>query len=265
MKPAQGWLSWQSFPEAGSGRQESCRAWRGRPLALLLVLAALSGCCASRAQVKKNLMTDQAAVPGNQGVAEKYLVHWPDVLEISIRGQFEPGRICPMSLDGRIDLGSLGQPRVEGQTPPEIGRELAEKLGLRRDQVQVQVREYKSQQVFLFGQVVGRQRAVSYQGQETVLDLLQRVGGITQGASPEHVYVVRAHIGDSQRPEVFHVDLEAIVMHQDRKTNIRLEPYDQIYVGETRQSCLEKCLPPCVRPLFRACCGTPPPGPAKAR
>ena len=44
-----------------------------------------------------------------------------------------------------------------------------------------------------------------------MLDLLQRVGGIAPGAAPQDVYVVRSHLGEG-RPEVFHVDLDAIVL-----------------------------------------------------
>src|SRR5438093_1577377 len=83
----------------------------------------------------------------------------------------------------------------------------------------------------LFAELVGRHRTIPYQGAETVLDVLQRVGGITPGAEPTEIYVVRSHIGDLQRPEVFHVDLEGIVIDRDHHTNIRVRPYDQIYVG----------------------------------
>ena len=100
--------------------------------------------------------------------------------------------------------------------------------------------------------VVGQQRSVPYRGQETVLDLLQRVGGLTPGAEPDDVYVVRPHIGDNKRAEVFHVHLRAIVMKQDHKTNIRLLPFDQVYVGETRQARVEKAIPPWMQPIYRA-------------
>src|SRR5262249_38407607 len=78
----------------------------------------------------------------------------------------------------------------------------------------------------------------------------------TPGAEPDDVYVVRPHIADGQRPEVFHVNLAGIVMKRDFKTNLRLQPDDQIFVGETRQSRLEKCIPPVLRPLFQLICGT---------
>jgi protein involved in polysaccharide export with SLBB domain len=123
----------------------------------------------------------------------------------------------------------------------------------------VRVLEYRSAYVLLFGEVVGSQRSAPYRGPETVLDLLQRVGGITVGAEPKDVFVVRPHLGDSQRPEVFHVDLQAIVVKHDERTNLRILPFDQIYVGETRQAKVEKALPPWLRTLSQAIWDTRPP------
>ena len=96
-----------------------------------------------------------------------------------------------------------------------------------------------------------------------MLDLLQRVGGITPGAEPKDVYVLRPHLGDNRRPEVFHVDLHAIVLKNDHRTNIRLLSFDQIYVGETRRAQIEKALPLWLRGAYQVVWHTRPPA-AKA-
>src|SRR6202022_2652302 len=144
---------------------------------------------------------------------------------------------------------------VEGRTPPEVARLIASETGQPPGDVEVRVAEFRSQHVFLFGQIVGWQRAVPYQGQETVLDLLQRVGGITPGAAPGDVYVVRSHIAQGRAPEVFRIDLRAIVMDRDARTNLRLRPFDRVYVGESRSLDVEKCIPPCFRPFYELLCG----------
>lgn len=110
------------------------------------------------------------------------------------------------------------------------------------------------------GHAESAQRAVPYQGPETVLDLLQRVGGITPGAAPNDVHVVRSRLADNRPPEVFHIDLQAIVMSQDQSTNLRLQPFDQVFVGEAKRSSLEKCLPPFLRPTYEKLCGIRRPG-----
>jgi protein involved in polysaccharide export with SLBB domain len=197
--------------------------------------------------------------------------------------------------DGCIDLGPRGKLRVEGRTPSQVANLLSEEFRISADRIQVRVAEYNSQQIYLFGQVMPRrqkdigggtkgetgqdlsqspnvlhpspfipspssQRAVPYQGPESVLDMLQRVGGITPGAAPNDVHVVRSRLADNLPPEVFNIDLRAIVTSQDQSTNLRLQPFDQVFVGETNRSSLEKCLPPCLRPMYEKLCGMWRPG-----
>jgi len=227
------------------------------PLFLLasLALPPLTGCTSAPVSVDKSLMAEGGATARNEGVAEHYRIGCPDVLEVTVVGRPELSDRCKVRPDGRVDLGELGKLRVEGQTVTEVTRAVAGTLALPEDYVDVRVAEFHSQCLYLFGEVNGLQRSVPYRGRETVLDLLQRVGGLTQGAAPEEVYVVRSRVLEGQRPEVFHVDLRAIVVDHDAKSNVRLEPFDQVHVGATRRARLEKCLPPWLRPLFHALCG----------
>jgi len=214
------------------------------------------GCAVTKGKVEKNLMNGKNFDSGNPGVADRYVVACPDVLEIEVEGRPDLSGAFAIGPDGRIHLDEEHSPRVEGHTPPEIAQTVAEHMGEDQDQIKVRVSDYRSQHVLLFGQVIGWQRSVPYRGQETVLELLQRVGGITAGAEPGDVYVVRAHVEDGQRPEVFHVDLRAIVLERNPSSNIRLLPFDQIYVGETRKARLEKLVPPWLRPMYYSLWGT---------
>jgi len=190
------------------------------------------------------------------GVNEYYLVGFPDVLEIEVAGRDEFCGKAAVGADGRVFLRNGQGIRVEGHTVAEITRDLAERTGMSASDIRVRVVEHQSQQIFLMGEVVGWQRTIAYQGQETVLDVLQRVGGITPGAAPNDVYVVRSHLVDGQRPEVFRVDLDAIVLKRDTSTNIRVMPFDQIHVGESREARFIKCFPRWFQPMCRALCGT---------
>jgi hypothetical protein len=49
-------------------------------------------------------------------------------------------------------------------------------------------------------------------------------------------------------------------MNQDQGTNLRLQPFDRVFVGEAKKSSLEKCLPPCLRPMYEKLCGMRRPG-----
>jgi len=267
-------------------------------LTLGLTVSLLVGCASGPPRFDQALLADQGTDVRNQGVVQAYRVFCPDVLEIRIAGRPDLSGWRAIDAEGRIDLGRLGRLRVEGHTAPQVVRLLSEETGIPPPQIQVRVTEYNSQQIYLFGQVMpnegrkikdegGRmqdesgpggsqssslihpssfnphpssQRAVPYRGPETVLDLLQRVGGITPGAAPNDVHVIRSRLGDNKPPEVFHIDLRAIVINQDQSTNLRLQPFDQVFVGEAKRSSLEKCLPPCLRPVYEKLCGIRRPG-----
>jgi protein involved in polysaccharide export with SLBB domain len=211
---------------------------------------------------------------GNRQLA---LVSIPSLSSSSI---FATGNYA-IDADGRIDLGRPGKLRIEGRSVLQIADLLSAESGVPSDQIHVKVAQYNSQQIYLYGQVMpasaareemvdgsqaaggpskSSQRAVPYLGPETVLDLLQRIGGITPGAAPNDVSIVRSRFADSEPPLVFHIDLRAIVMNQDQSTNIRLQPFDRVFVGEAKKSSLEKCLPPFVRPLYEKMCGMRRPG-----
>jgi protein involved in polysaccharide export with SLBB domain len=225
-------------------RGPSLRVWWG--LCLLL----LSSCSFRRGNLDEALLADNGAVQRNENVGDCYTVHCPDVLEVKVAGRPSLSSQCPIGPDGTIDLGSRDRVRVEGRTMPECARVIANEIGLSAARVRVTVAAYNSQHIYLFGQVSGLQRAVAYQGPETVLDLLQRTGGITKGASPNDIYVVRPRIAQKQAPEVFPIHLQAILVDKEQFTNLRLQPFDQVFIGQTRPSRLVKCIPPCIRPFY---------------
>jgi protein involved in polysaccharide export with SLBB domain len=231
------------------------------PTAVILAVGLtclLAGCAPFRAHVDQHLLDARGPTDLSAGVKENYVLGCPDVVQVTIAGPQELNLRAPVTADGCVDLGPLGKPHVEGRSVSATTGIVAELARVKPDNVNVRVLEYNSTEVYLFGQISSRRQAVPYQGQETVLDLLQRVGGIKPGAAPDDVFVVRPHIADGTRPEVFHVDLRAIVLKHDNSTNLRLQPFDQVHVGESRQSLVEQCVPLCLLPLFQAFCNTRP-------
>jgi len=231
--------------------------WSGQAPALFAVLALglLPGCASTGPSVEQALR-NQASAPAAPTASADYRVGCPDQLAVTVADRADwQARPVGIAVDGRIDLGERGRLRVEGQTPAEVAASVAEALGVDPRGVHVTVGDYRSQKVYIFGQVNGLERAVPFRGQETVLELLQRAGGITPGAELSEVYVIRAHVADGKRPECFAVNLHDIVLRNDPKTNLLLEPSDQVYIGETRRSRFEKCVPPLFRPVYETLSG----------
>ena len=219
----------------------------------------LCGCAASRRHLDNAILTRRPAERSTAArQATPYLLGCPDVVEVAVDGQTAPPAVCEVDLDGRIDLGQFGRVTVEGKTLAEAARAVAGQISLSQEQVRLHVREYKSQQIYLVGQVAGHQRTVPYQGPETVADLLRRIGGITPGAEAGNIRVVRARLPDGRPPEVFTVDLKAIYLRNDDQTNLVLEPFDRVYVGEMKRSSLGNCFPRWIRPVYEKLLGLRP-------
>jgi protein involved in polysaccharide export with SLBB domain len=221
--------------------------------ALVLGTLFLCGCASSHKRIDNAMQTPRA--PQSAASFEPYTLGCPDVLEVGVIGQTDAPNRCTVGVDGCIDLGTLGRVRVEGQTSGQAVESIAAAAGLAPNRVRLRMLEYKSRQIYLSGEVAGKHRTVPYQGPETVADLLQRAGGVTPGAETGDVHVIRSHITDGQAPEDFRVDLRAIYVDHDERTNLLLQPFDQVYVGETRKSSLTKCFPRWLRPTYERLLG----------
>jgi protein involved in polysaccharide export with SLBB domain len=238
--------------EAGEGRSTWWpfkRAWLG----LLLWLPA--GCALCQSSLDRAIPTDQGLAARRESGAEAYTVGCPDVLELLLDDHPQLSGQREIGPDGRIDIGGGRRLRVEGCTVAQITSFFNQVTETRPEAVHVRVAQYRSQQLYLLGQVAGLPRVVPYQGPERIADLLHRVGGITPGAAPNDIRVVRPHASEGQASEVLRIDLQAIVLRHDVRTNIYLQPQDQIYIGETRQCSILKCIPPWLRPVYETLWG----------
>lgn len=212
-----------------------------------LLTPLLCGCVSNRGQIAQAMLAQHPPAAHLRQVADTYVVHCPDVLQVDIAGWPQSSGAKHIDADGCIDLGEAGRLRVDGETTPAIARRVAETVGVPAQQVRVAVADYNSQYLYLFDPAAGSQRALPYRGPETVLDLLHRFGGLAHSSALRPITVIRPHVAEGKTPEVFHVDLAAIVLRNDPETNLLLQPFDQVYLGPSHRSCFHGCLPPWLR------------------
>src|SRR5262249_45642118 len=74
-------------------------------------------------------------------------------------------------------------------------------------------------------------------------------------AAANEIYVIRPHVAQGRPPEVFQVKLKDILLAHDTRTNVTLEPSDQVHIGEMRRSSYSRCISPVFRPLYDGLCG----------
>ena len=229
---------------AAAGGRGACG--RGAFYCLPAVCLILVGCSGTQFHARSRPRPpDPVAAAPTPAPDIRYRVGCPDVLEVTFADRPERDAYASIDLDGRLPLGDADadRPRVEGMTLDEVRDELARAAGVGPDRVRVTLAAPRSNRVYVHGPVRGRSRVVPYRGPETVTDLLARVGGLPPGSQWNEVYVVRPNVAAGARPEVFRVDVGAVLLDHDPRTNLPLRPSDQVYVGETRRSAFSRVLP----------------------
>lgn len=220
-------------------RRANVLCWLGLCVLLLPV-----GCGSHRLALERALLLPDENAP-TRDLDGHYLVRCPDVLLIHAPQRPEASGEREIGPSGCITLFPGAEVEVAGLSVQDAGRAIARRLG---SEAQCRVAQFNSQQLLLIDPRGATQRAVPYRGPETVVEFFRRVGGL-EGADLDEVTVVRAHVAEGREPEVFPVDLEAILLKKDAQTDIRLAPFDRIYLAQTHRWRLHRCLPPWLRSL----------------
>ncbi|MEX2301587.1 MAG: polysaccharide biosynthesis/export family protein [Bryobacterales bacterium] len=177
--------------------------------------------------------------------AGPYRVGAGDMLEISVFDVDELGKTVTVGSQGTLVLPLLGEVNVGGLTTPEIAARLETLYGeslLRDPQINVAVKEYRSQPVSVFG-AVERPGIYQLQGRRRLLDVLAMAGGLARDAGYE-VRLTRQPNPPSGsaggEPVTEAAPRELVVAVQDLltgsgedKDNPWIEPYDVIRVAKT--------------------------------
>jgi protein involved in polysaccharide export with SLBB domain len=182
-------------------------------------------------------------------VDRHYAVRFPDVLDIEVAQRPDCSGSKALSIDGRISLTPEIVLAVDGKNCAMIAQEIERRLLVAEGSVVVRVQEYRSQKLYVCAEGCCEKSVTAYQGPETIVEFLQRVG-VPKGIAPGTVRVVRAHVADGKLPEVFHVDLNAIVLKKNAQSNLRLEAGDRIHFQRNRRSKMACLVPPWIRRLW---------------
>ncbi|MFQ6079976.1 MAG: SLBB domain-containing protein, partial [Thermodesulfobacteriota bacterium] len=136
--------------------------------------------------------------------------------------------------DGMISFPLLGNLKAAGLTVPELQLVITERLKefMRKPQVDIQIEEYRSQRVFVLGEV-GELRIEEYpgyvplKGKTTVLEAIAMAGGLKRDADLRGAYVIRER-------EISPVDFYRLINEGDLGQNIELKPKDTLYIPSIR-------------------------------
>ncbi|MBY0455939.1 MAG: hypothetical protein K2V38_01230 [Gemmataceae bacterium] len=250
------------FRTATTGSGRFARWPQGRAAAgVALVAAVVLGVGCADTQLLRRACPAPADPTGPHLAGERpaplaeYRVGCPDVLAVRFLDRPERDAVGVVAVDGRLPLPEPGDVRADGRTLAEIKADLATQAGCDPSRVEVTLEAARSAKVVVYGPIRGRARVVAYQGPEPVLDFLKRVGGLPPGSKLNQVYVIRPNVTAAARTQVFRVDVPAVLLDGDPRTNVRLQPDDQVYIGETRLSRLSRLLPDWLGTAYRRLTG----------
>lgn len=169
-----------------------------------------------------------------------YLIGKEDILEIIVWGHEDLKRIMPVSLEGMISFPLIGEVRAAGVSSGELEKTIAAKLEegfLVNPQVSVTVKEYKSQRVFVMGEV-NKPGTYAVTRENNILFVLSQAGGPTKDAGEEVVIIrpsqpvthaLTLQDAELHRETIFKVNLKD-VLAGDKTSNIPIRDGDSVVV-----------------------------------
>jgi protein involved in polysaccharide export with SLBB domain len=157
--------------------------------------------------------------------------------------------------DGTINLRSYGVVYVSGKTLTEIKIALQKHLAQFFDspEVSIDVLGYNSKVYYVISDGAGmgdNVRRIPVTGNETVLDAVASVGGLSQLSSKE-VWVARPAPGDYGCEQILPVDYAAITRGGSAATNYQIMPGDRVFIAEDNLIGLNNWMGKVIGPIER--------------
>jgi len=197
-----------------------------RTFLLYLVFVGLLSGCAKQLRVKEYQVLPQTPNPA-QPPDEYYVIGPGDALNIQLWNEPTLSGAVKVRPDGYVTLPLVNEVQVSGLTTAELRKQLADryKAFVNTPVVTIRIESIASSEVFLVGQV-NKPGAYPMLGNDTLLQLVTRAGGMTIFAERRDIRVMR-RMGNKVTEYI--ADYDAIVAG-DLKQDIILRPGDRIIV-----------------------------------
>lgn len=196
---------------------------------VLCISLLIAGCATSR----PGAGAPPADATQSQAV-DAYRIGVDDQVQVAVWRNPELGITVPVRPDGMISVPLIGDVLAGGRTPPEVAKDIQDKLSayVRDPQVAVILTQLRSHEYLSRVRVTGAVRqpvSVPFRPGMTVLDAVLAAGGLTEFAAPDRSELHRK-TGDGAR--TYEVKLDRILNRGDLATNYPVAPGDVITVPE---------------------------------
>jgi polysaccharide biosynthesis/export protein len=197
----------------------------------VLCLSLLLASCATTGRPATGAPPVEAA---QTQAVDAYRIGVDDQVQVAVWRNPELGITVPVRPDGMISVPLIGDVLAGGRTPPEVAKDIQDKLSayVRDPQVAVILTQLRSHEYLSRVRVTGAVRqpvSVPFRPGMTVLDAVLAAGGLTEFAAPDRSELHRKS-GESAR--TYEIKLDRILNRGDLSTNYPVAPGDVITVPE---------------------------------
>ncbi|MRR05845.1 MAG: sugar transporter [Deltaproteobacteria bacterium] len=163
---------------------------------------------------------------------DEYLIQPGDQLDIKFFYNPELNDSVIVRPDGRISLQLAPEIPAAGMTPAQLTSRLEKSYEkeLANPGITVIIRSFSSQRIYVDGEV-NKPGMVVLLGPLTVLQSIAEAGGLKDTAKSSQVLIIRK--SKDNKPQAIEVNLDEIRGATDYNQNIRLAPYDVVYVPKS--------------------------------
>lgn len=162
--------------------------------------------------------------------APPYRIQVGDVLDIRLMLNPELNEEVTVPPGGRISTTVVPDEMAAGRTVPELDAALKRDYShdLQNPRVSVVVKSFAPTRVYVAGEVATPGEFITVGPTLTLSQAIARAGGTKLSAAEGSVFIIRRGPGD--RPEFFSVDWNAVRHAANPDADVRLAPYDVVYV-----------------------------------
>lgn len=172
-----------------------------------------------------------------------YAIGPGDVLVIRVWGNEDLTREVVVSPEGNFRFPLIGEVTAAGHSADEVGTILAERLAdgyLVDPQVEVMIKEYRSQKVYVLGEVV-RPGTYSLDSRASIIEIISNAGGLG-GDAGDVAEIIRGRKDWKKdkplRPDgedvsqIIHVDLRRLLAGKLDSKSVEIQDGDTIFVPQ---------------------------------
>ncbi len=159
-----------------------------------------------------------------------YRLQIGDVMDVKVMLNPEMNEQVTVRPDGMITTAFARDIPAYGHTPAELQQtmEAEYKTQLKKPQIAVIIRSFAPNRVYVLGEVFQPGEFVTVGPTLTLMQAVARAGGVKNSAGTDNIVVLRRGAGD--KPKAYAADYSAAATGQDATSDVRLAPYDIVYV-----------------------------------